>query len=70
MMDSYIRGFLLECELRRLLPRTIKGLRNILNSFNNYIQNEYEIHLNEVTLSNVKGYVIFYLNVLKKVSCM
>lgn len=63
MMDSYIRGFLLECELRRLLPRTIKGLRNILNSFNNYIQNEYEIHLNEVTLSNVKGYVIFYLNV-------
>lgn len=63
MMDSYIRGFLLECELRRLLPRTIKGLRNILNSFSNYIQNEYEIHLNEVTLSNVKGYIIFYLNV-------
>lgn len=65
-MDSYIREFLLDCELRGLSPRTIKGLRNILNSFNNYIQNEYKIHLNEVTSNNVKGYVIYYLNVLKR----
>lgn len=65
-MDSYIREFLLDCELRGLSPRTIKGLRNILNSFNNYIQNEYKIHLNEVTSSNVKGYVIYYLNELKR----
>ncbi len=40
-MDSYIREFLLDCELRGLSPRTTKGLRNILNSFNNYIKNEY-----------------------------
>lgn len=55
-----VHDFKIDCELRRLTPRTIKGYVNNNLQFAEYLQNEYQIEeIEEVKQSHIKQYVLY-----------
>ena len=57
-----VHDFKIDCELRRLTPRTIKGYVNNNLQFAEYLQNEYQIEeIEEVKQSHIKQYVLYLL---------
>lgn len=60
LITDCVHEFKVECELRRLTPKTIKGYVNNNLQFAEYLQNEYQIEeIEEVKQAHIKQYVLY-----------
>ena len=62
-----LQEFILDCQLRRLSPRTVKGYHNNTHNFLIYSEKHYEItEVEEIRTVHIKQYIQYLLN--KKLS--
>ena len=60
LITDCVHEFKVDCELRRLTPKTIKGYVNNNLQFAEYLQNEYQIEdIEEVKQAHIKQYVLY-----------
>lgn len=58
-----LREYLLEIEIRKFTPKTIRSYRNNLNLFIRYLEEEAEVHDTEdITLAEVRRFTMYMVN--------
>ena len=58
-----LQEFILDCQLRRLSPRTVKGYHNNTHNFLIYSEKHYEItEVEEIRTVHIKQYIQYLLN--------
>lgn len=60
LLNKVIKEFLLECEIRNYTPKTIKGYRNTLYFFSNYLKQYQEVEeLEDVSVPMIKQFIMW-----------
>ena len=60
LLSDCIEGFKVDCELRRLSKRTIKGYINNNLLFSNFLKSEFQIEdVEKIKSSHIKAYALF-----------
>lgn len=68
-LNNVLKEFILECEVKKYSPKTIKSYRNNLEYFFKYLEEKYNItDISEVTSRQIKGFFQFLWSNKRKVS--
>ena len=60
-LETLVKEFLFECEIREYSERTVENYRKQLRHFTDFLDEQFQIHeLEELNASHVKSFIKYY----------